>query len=335
MSLQVLNIAGRPVVGLDFNASLSENLKILKELYPENTFRKRAVKLFVRLVLILNLGFIFFKKPSPLLLKLVNNLKPTNGSHLFVRFHSLKKKSRCYCFYLNSDLDLDSFAKIAFDTENSKLLKKESQIIKGIKIDSPVLIANLNKESQVYGSYGFSVEGISNQFKVEQKKYKFIDEKVLTALQGDLITNNISNIKNLDWWRAFERTENYQYITKKILRCKKSLLCRVHGDMGSENILSRASGSETVPIYVVDWERYHKQGPYLTDALGFWLGFYYKDILSPDSRGSISRLFFSEFIPNYSDDIDASFLALAYLVSVDFTLATYLLDSICRGAYDN
>ena len=94
--------------------------------------------------------------------------------------------------------------------------------------------------------------------------------------------------------------------------------------MGSENIFE---SSVVKKFYIIDWERASTSAPYLTDALGYWLGAYHREILSRPKKLWLLNLFHNDFISKYQCREADAVAALSYLVYVGFDLAEALADA--------
>jgi len=335
MNIKFLYFAGKPVVGFNVNSQLVNKMNLIINFYPNNTIKKKIVRMFLLFLVFTKLDYFFLRKNSDLIIK-IKQLAPIDCAQVLIRFHTLEEKSRCYCFYINNDNEFKYFGKIAFNEKNSKLLIKESTVLKNVNYKNISIPKFYSEVNYMDGSYGFSTNAIAGCYREHQKQSPYIPEVLLHRLQKNICSYNYTDIIDFNWWQIFNSSIEFPIFSNKLLTCfetnKPILLSCAHGDMGSENILENNSETYATCInnlVIIDWERYCEYAPYLTDALGYWLGYHHQHILlSPSGSQDIYSLFCEEFIAKYQDDILAVYLALAYLIAVKYDLASILAKSI-------
>jgi thiamine kinase-like enzyme len=246
---------------------------------------------------------------------------------VFVRFHTLSEKSRCYCFYNDSLNNLCFFSKISFDEKNKKLLKHEANTLKALgAMEQGFLLPKLLKEYYGAEYYALLTSSIPPEFHVCEKESMFLDNNLAQSIQGTLKVYP-SSLDELTWFRKV-RDENSYNSLFDIIKDSSGVIkfSRVHGDLGSENILTSGTDKINESSFLVDWERFSPNAPYLVDCLAYWLGYHHKDILS--GIFDAKRMFFDQFVCEYDNDIINSMSALIYLVYVDFDLSVSMAKSL-------
>jgi len=335
VNIKFLFFNGRPIIGLNVNASFYVKIKVLIKLLPHNTAKKTLLKFSLLLITFLGLDRFLMKEHETTNAKILM-LTPPNINQVLIRFHSLENKSRCYCYFIDNHGVFGFFGKISFDELNTQLMKKECHVLKNFNPTNFKVPKFENEMNFNDGTYGFLASAINNNYKVYEKNSPYINASLLGNMQNEIFEIEFSELIKLEWYKSFIVKKEYALLFRQIesvsLNEDNIKLSHVHGDLGSENLLLNTKASnkfEDGNFYIIDWERYCEEGPYLTDALGFWLGYHHKTILS-NTSGTIQlrELFFNEFIIYYENDKYAAFLALAFLVSVDFDLANVVARSL-------
>lgn len=335
MNIKFLYFSGNPVVGFNVDANCVDKISLIVRLYPSNTFRKKLVRLALLLLVISRFDFFVLRKNLGLADK-VKELAPAHIALVLIRFHTLKEKSRCYCFYLNEDKEFTHFGKIAFDGVNSLLLVKESELLKKVNYGDLITPRFFSEANYVDGNYGFLTNAVGADYKEHKRATPFIPEDLLCKLQKEVRSYASDELVGFDWWKRFCNSKKTDFSNKLLDLFDVGgsiLLSHVHGDLGSENIFECNRKTEkNSSLVVVDWERYCEKAPYLTDALGYWLGYHHEKILSNShGAGSLYSLFHEEFISKYNDTL-GGYLALVYLISVNFDLAILVAEDYKNGA---
>jgi hypothetical protein len=275
------------------------------------------------------MDYFFLRKNSEFSFK-VNQLAPIDAVQVLIRFHTLDEKSRCYCFYINNVDEFTFFGKIAFDEHNIKLLIKESAVLKSVDYKNIKIPKFCSEFNYIDGGYGFLTNAITSNYCEHKKQSPYIAEDLLRNLQKNVSSFSYADIIGFNWWQSFINSSEFPFFLEMISICfeanKPILLSCVHGDMGSENIFENITHADD--MVVIDWERYCDHAPYLTDALGYWLGYHHKLLLNSSNSQVIHTLFCEEFIAKYQDDILAVYLALAYLIAVKYDLASIVAKSL-------
>ena len=239
MKCNIVTFKGNAALGINEDAGYRVKIALTYKYYPHNTLKKLCFKLYVLLVFIFKLDKFIFKPACSSLSRAVESLNAVNAPNVLIRYHSLSNKSRCYCFFADADLKLLSFSKLAFNEMNNSLLKLESHNIKklpqGILFKTPAVL----NEYESNGCFGFSLSAISNDYHVHEKKNRFINPKVLAELQGDISCVLSGSFSAEKWWLEFLNIMPTSFIAN----CTSLYLSRIHGDLGSENILESNDNS--------------------------------------------------------------------------------------------
>lgn len=318
MQCEIFSFRGSPALGISTNTSYFNKVLLVYKYYPSNTIKKFCFKFIVIFILLFGLGNLFFSPATKSLNNAIKSLNSVSAPNVLIRFHSLSKKSRCYCFFSDSNCDLQLFSKLAFDNCNSNLLKKECLNINKINTPDFFYVPQIINQYERNGLYGFSLSPIPKSYYVSDKSTPFLNANILSSIQGEIHLSPLSIIQEQTWWPAF----NNVFSKGHFVDFDSLLLARVHGDLGSENLLLDINGE--LP-YIIDWERTHQLAPYLTDALAYWLGHYHKEILGDNDIDWLKIKFHNEFINYYKCKDSDAYAALCFLSSIGFDLAVKLL----------
>jgi hypothetical protein len=138
----------------------------------------------------------------------------------------------------------------------------------------------------------------------------------------------MAQIGQLSWWIRFQsRATEVPAFAKALDGAAAGVdgleVCRVHGDLGSENLFYA-----DYQLWIVDWETSDTRGPRLTDEVAFWLGRMHRAVLR-DPRAGLDA-FLKTFLATGAahQQIDV-LMALAFLHGAQFNVATAMI-----GAWD-
>lgn len=318
MRIDTFHFRGRPVLALSRGTPYWLRLGLIIKFYPQNTWRRLIFKALILGALAFGGYRVIFREIGESLSRAVSDLKPGECENVLIRFHTVTSKSRCYCFFSTKELELCAFGKLGFNSDSRNLLSKELRKLQILQSNSVVKVPSIVNVINHEHVGGFALTPIPDGYRLHAKpRGGAIDSCLLKELQGEITLTPICKLQSQGWWSVFE-----SLIQEDLEEQSLSLyVSRLHGDIGSENIFESANA---VGFYLVDWEQASLRGPYLTDALAYWLGSYHKQILGRADASWLHKKFYSEFMAFYGcREVDAC-AALAYLVSVEFDLANAL-----------
>lgn len=312
-----------PYLAVPTNLSIVNLFKVLNFI-PSFTLIRKLHKIYVFFTVILSrcLGVNFKKKNQPnFFLELSNiineNSRLSNYQYLIV-WSLVDNRQRCYVYFYDKTLTLVYFAKFTKKTADFALIKNEYNCLLNFKAKEENIIFNCPTavhldENKDY--YFLVVEALASNFKLFHPEYNEMPEKIFKYLNHNIIRKDLSYCFDQNWWKSFFKKKRntfqlYKYIVSQESESKVQLSF-IHGDLGSENTLI----NENKEFFIIDWERSSQVGPYYTDRVAFWLGKNHRKI--KDNQDILQN--FHDFFHDVNQL--ELYLALAYLVQVDFDLA--------------
>jgi len=318
----------QPLIAIPTGISFKHSIRAINCL-PSFTFKRKVYKVYLYILSFLghfiNINILNNHKYSSLkpLLEWFDKFKESNPNQelypIFI-WSLVPNRKRYYIHLLNKSGEKIFFAKLTNSTEDHKLLKTEfDQLINwqnSNNIDSsfstPQVIGFEKDEN--YSS--LIVESLKDTDKLFHPSNNKIPEILIKEIQGTSKKIQLNDIFEMDWWKRFDHDHKkmpnlHQYI-KNVNPENSIKVSFVHGDFGSENILTDKSGK----FKIIDWERATENGPYHLDTVAYWLGKHHKEIKN-NSNDTIQQ-FYSDF--EHLTKIDLA-LCLSFLIGANFNLA--------------
>lgn len=278
----------------------------------KNTFNRILLAIYVLIILNLNLIFKKYIKIFPLV-KIYSVNKLPVYLNCFLAKEALNSKKYNYKYFVRNGGGIYKNRSIVYklqagkiicitkiDKKNSFFLKNENYILDYLKekkfhksIPKKKSFSKNNIYTQLTTLY------IGNEFR-EMKTKSFLDFpreiwKISLALNFYKIKFTDRNIYNLNWIKYIHK--NFESDLKEFIGLVKEeiFLCFIHGDLISENIFVNHKKKKLI----IDFECSTLYGPYLTDFIGFWLAFNYKEVRNNFNKACNSfEVYFSDFDNN-------------------------------------
>ena len=319
-----------PYLALPSNLGLLNLLKIIKFI-PAFTLKRKIYKAYVFCVILIekkiNINSSQKNKNNLLLeIKSVINKNVLLVDYQFLVVWSLvDNRQRCYIYFFDQNMKLNYFAKFTKKVVDFDLLKNEYNFLLDFNPTEGNIIFNCPKAIHLEESKKYSflvVEALASNFKLFHPENNDMPEKIFQHLNHNHVQRDLNYCFKLNWWKSFCNKKDrslmlYNYIVNYRSNSKIKLSF-IHGDLGSENTLKNEMGE----FFIIDWERSSQVGPYFTDRVAFWLGKNHKKI----KNNKDVLISFNEFF-NTVNQLEI-YLALAYLVQVDFDLAILISNKI-------
>ena len=302
-------------LGIPLDLNIIDLIKVLK-LISSFTIKRKLYKIYVFFVVT------FFKilrttKNNESLLEIDSIISKNPiflGFKYMVVWSLVPGRKRCYIYFYDSNIELVYFGKLSHKTSDYDLLRNEYDFLLNYKTQKSN--TQFQTPSVIYfnevDDYSFLVvESLPNDCKLFHPEKNDLPERVYNCLNSNKVKHDLDKCYTQNWWINFlvekDRTIGlYNYIVSN-KGDSKIVLSFIHGDFGSENIFK----NNLHHLYIIDWERSCKMGPYLTDRVAFWLG--------KNHNNDNNIIEFNEFFKQ-ENKLDLS-LALCFLVSANFDLA--------------
>ena len=312
---KIFSKGGNLYLGIPLDLNFIDLIKVLKFI-PSFTIKRKLYKIYVFFVVIL-FKLLRLSKNNERLIEIdkIVSKNPTLSKFKYIVVWSLvPNRKRCYIYFYDSKVELVYFGKLSQNTNDFDLLGNEYDFLLNYKtqktntqFQTPSVIHF--KEGKKYSF--LVVESIPNNFKLFHPEKNDLSERVYNCLNSNKVTHDVDKCYTQNWWINFLAEKDttiglYNYIVSNKGDSKIGLSF-IHGDLGSENIFKNNLDN----LYIIDWERSCKMGPYLTDRVAFWLG------KNHNNDNNIEG--FNEFFKK-ENKLDLA-LALCFLVSANFDLA--------------
>ena len=139
---------------------------------------------------------------------------------------------------------------------------------------------------------------------------------------------NYNYVTNTKWWLKFNSIKSINqfktHIKQEIKKIELFKLVYSHGDLGSENVFLNKKG-----YVIIDWEKFSKDAPIITDFLGIILGNNSNKIISQKNKNKNKKslmFFYKSYFSSkfsYSDFL----IGLVFYLGTDFNLAHFLINN--------
>lgn len=297
--------------------------------YPNQSFKKKIMFLYLWLIIFLKL-YIFFKKSDNQLTDDLKKYFKKNISSILIFSQNIKFRQRFYSFSVGINGRL-SFHKYVWGKEVNRL-KNEffAKDILSNKSNSSfefIFPRNIDVVNEIHIiNYDF----VPTKSTLLRKKpidiYKFFlninrNNKFIKKRKYDYIINT-------SWWLKFNsiKTINQFKTHLKQVISKNNLfeLVYSHGDLGSENVFLNKKG-----YVVIDWEKFSTDAPRITDLLGIVLGNNSKKIISQKNKIKNKKSLLQFYKSHITSDFTYSdfLIGLVFYLGTDFNLAHYLINN--------
>lgn len=320
---RVATFRGRPVVAVMEEQTI--DLQLALRVYPRTTFKKQV---FSTLLQMPCLGsFAWRCKRNPFdesgfeADELVDNLlsRLGYGDCWPVIVWPRGRPDRVHIHVLNSRGERVGFAKVMTGShvegiENECRALSELCRISGESFRIPGVVAFYKA-----AEYSFLlVEALPLSANLLDQSRHAYPEQAVNAWRGNVVHLGAGEMREREWCRGGCDLRHPALIHgRKELERSGGRVCRVHGDLGSENLYV-SNGA----LWVIDWEHSCEAGPIAADYTGYWLGAHLK-LVNKDP--SLAR---SLFLNESSDDYSVSdrIAALMFLQHLGYGPAKKLLE---------
>lgn len=249
----------------------------------------------------------------------------------FTLSHKIREKSRLYTIYYDERFNPMGFAKLSFNDIDAVHLRQEAECLqrkdfRSRGVDAPSLVGF----GRVGASWALVTSARPNSTKAFSKAPGPPPQSLFEAIAGP--TKRPAprlGIGAGSWWLSFLRIGDPRYVGRlapEMARGGTAYVSFAHGDLGSENIFWDSSVRR---FYLIDWESWADDAPWLTDRVAYWLGANNQTIRSRHTRSdALRKHFLHDFVENEGVSLFDAELALCYLISRRFGLASSVAYSL-------
>lgn len=328
----VYTIKHRPLIAIP-SAPIDIKLRAIK-CFPAITIKRRVLRFVFLISAVLRLDVLFSKPLQDSLIihleYLTRMLKDMYRDfeqevfHLVLVWPGDPGRGRVYCYVLDAGGQRIAFAKIALNSKNIQALENEVAVVNDIagkaSVDFrvPRVLGQALYESGAVVLYESIPASPDELIKGSRDQIR----SLIAQYQGPIFQVSELELESSDWWRKVFLGLSNNSALEKILTVAKvggMNACCVHGDLNRTNIFIRDTS-----IWICDWEQSTRSGPRYTDLVCFELDLLWGALGANNELMAIEFFALESLFSSEAEDKEIA-LALAYLVSVGYTPAQFVL----------
>ncbi len=297
--------------------------------YPAHTRKKRLVRDALRAMHAAGWGRVLFRRTTrPLPAVSADDwrkwVESVQGEPVIV-WPNDPARGRVYVHLLDEHGRNRSFAKLAFDERNARLIRNERDALESAAavVGGAFSVPRVLGEGACGGICHVTVTPIPAGLRKLEAEEDDRLKRIIATYRGEARTVTGEQLRAMPWWKTFaasmRRLPDFVELVAAATQ-RGTRVCRVHGDLNETNVLS-----DDRNVWLLDWERSSAEGPWRTDEI----------CREADRRWPVSRRDPGAALRDFraacwegkpAEEQGEILAALAYLTAAEFTPAVVLAE---------